>query len=167
MKYSLILALCLAMLLPACAPKPTVVPAVPPTPVPLPPTVVPAASPTPVPLPTQVIGLVTQAKEIVGIWQGGYSCGDTSAFFIFRKDGTVTDSCNPDFSHGSSGIYWFENQHFLTTADFCGTTAGQYEAQIVQGQGQSKSLVFTLLEDNCEGRAIGMERGFIWVAALP
>ncbi len=54
MKYSLILALCLAMLLPACGPKPTVVP---------------TAPPTPVPLPTQVIGLVTQAKEIVGIWQ--------------------------------------------------------------------------------------------------
>jgi hypothetical protein len=153
MKYSLIFALCLAMLLPACAPKPTVVP---------------VAPPTPVPLPTQVIGLVTQSKDIVGIWQRpGSSCAGKSGFFIFRTDGTVTDSCNQDGSHGVSGTYWFENQSFLTDFDFCGTT-GQYAAQIVQGQDQSKSLSFTRIKDDCETRIGDLtNQAFLWVAALP
>ncbi len=153
MKYSLIFALCLAMLLPACAPKPTVVP---------------AASPTPVPLPTQGIVLATQAKDIVGIWQAhNSSCPDTLSFFIFHTDGTSTSSCNQDGSHGISGTYWFENQRYLEKDDYCGTT-GQYEAQIVQGQDQSKSLSFTLMKDDCETR-IGLltKQVFTWVAALP
>ena len=152
MKYSLIFTLCLAMLLPACAPKATVVP---------------VASPTPIPLPTQVIGLVTQAKDIVGIWNGDFSCGETLGFLILRTDGTYTSSCQQDGSHGVSGTYWFENQHFLTKDDFCGTT-GQYEAQIVQGQDQAKSLSFTPIKDDCENR-IGLmtKQIFIWVAALP
>src|SRR5512136_1438282 len=119
MKYSLILALCLAMLLPACAPKPTVVP---------------TAPPTPVPLPSQIIGLATQAKDMVGIWNVDFGCGGPLGFLIFRTDGTVTGSCNQDGSHGISGTYWFENQHFLTKVDYCGSETGQYEAQIVQGQ---------------------------------
>jgi hypothetical protein len=153
MKYSLIFALCLAMILPACAPKPTVVP---------------ATSPTPVPLPTQVIGLVTQAKDIVGIWQvNDSSCAETLGFLIFRTDGTFTGSCNQDGSHGTSGAYWFENQSFLTKLDYCGPVTGQYEAQIVQGQDQSKSLIFTLIKDDCEGRPYMEKQALIWVAALP
>lgn len=153
MKYSLIFALCLAMLLPACAPKPTAVP---------------TASPTPVPLPTQVIEMVQQAKDIVGIWQtSDSSCADSLSFFIFRTDGTVTGSCNQDGSHGISGTYWFENQRFLTDLYFCGTT-GQYKAQIVKGQAQSKSLSFTLIKDDCEYRPGDLtNKAFMWVAALP
>jgi hypothetical protein len=154
MKYSLIFALCLAMLLPACAPKPTAVPTV---------------SPTPVPLPTQVIVLATQAKDMVGIWQvHASSCPDTLFYYyIFRTDGTVTSSCNQDGSHGISGTYWFENQRFLTDLYFCGTT-GQYEAQIVLGQDQSKSLSFTLIKDDCEYRPGDLtNQAFLWVAALP
>ena len=152
MKHSLIFALCLAMLLPACAPKPTAVP---------------AASPTPVPLPTQIIGLVTQAKDIVGIWNGDFSCGETLGFLILRTDGTYTSSCQQDGSHGISGTYWFENQHFLTTNAYCGTT-GQYEAQIVQGQDQSKSLIFTLIKDDCiDWSSLLTKQALTWVAALP
>ena len=154
MKYSLIFALCLAMLLPACAPKPTVVP---------------AAPPTPVPLPTQVIGLVTQAKDIVGIWQADDpSCADRLGFLIFRTDGTFTISCNQDGSHGASGTYWFENQSFLIKDDFCGTGTGQYQAQVVQGNGQSRSLLFNLIKDDCaENIGYLTKQALLWVTALP
>ena len=154
MKYGLIFALCLAMLLPACAPKPTAVPAVP---------------PTPVPLPSQGIVLVQQAKDIVGIWQVYDStCAEFLGFMIFRTDGTATGSCSQDGSHGFSGTYWFENQSFLIKLDYCGPGAGQYEAQIVQGNGQSKSLLFTLIKDDCGGRINYLtKQALIWVAALP
>jgi hypothetical protein len=153
MKYSLIFALCLAMLLPACATKPTAVP---------------TAPPTPVPLSTQVIGLVTQAKNIVGIWQvSDSSCAGTLGFLIFRTDGTFTSSCSQDGSHGSSGTYLFDNQSFLIKG-FCGPGTGQYAAQIVQGNGQSKSLLFTLIKDDCTASISYLtKQALIWVAALP
>jgi hypothetical protein len=128
-----------------------------------------AKTATPVPVPTEVIGLVTQAKDIVGIWQQyGAVCPDTLGFLIFRTDGTYTASCNQDGSSGMSGTYWFENQHFLNKNDFCGTTAGQYEAQIVQGQDQSKSLIFTLIKDDCiDWKTLLTKQALTWVAALP
>jgi hypothetical protein len=126
-----------------------------------------AKAATPVPVPTQVIGLVTQAKDIVGIWTADYSCGETLGFLIVRTDGTYTASCQQDGSHGMSGTYWFENQHFLTKVDYCGTT-GQYEAQIVQGQDQSKSLIFTLIKDDCiDWSVLLTKQALVWVVALP
>jgi hypothetical protein len=123
-------------------------------------------SPTSLPLPMQVVGLVTQAKDIVGIWQV-FDSHCAKGFMLIRTDGTYTWSCNQDGSDGTSGTYWFENQHFLIKNDFCGAT-GQYEAQIVQEKDQSKSLIFTLIKDDCESEISTLtQQPAIWVAALP
>jgi hypothetical protein len=126
----------------------------------------PAITPTSLALPTRVVGLVTQPNDMVGIWQV-FDTHCPIGFMLIRPDGTYTFSCNQDGSAGDTGTYWFENQNFMIKNDFCGAT-GRYEAQIFQGNGQSKSLVFTLIKDDCEMEISALtQQKAVWVAALP
>jgi hypothetical protein len=126
----------------------------------------PAGTPAGLALSTQVAGLVTQPGDMVGIWQV-FDTHCPKGFMLIRPDGTYTFSCSRDGSAGDTGTYWFENRNFMIKNDFCGAT-GQYTAQIFRGNGQPKTLVFTVIKDDCEMEIGALtQQKAVWVAALP
>jgi hypothetical protein len=110
--------------------------------------------------------LVTQADKITGIWQV-FSADCQKGFMVIRPDGTYTWSCKQDGSTGASGKYWFEKGHFLIKSDYC-DAPGQYEARVIQEDGQPKNLVFAVIKDDCLADLnVLTKQPAVWVGALP
>ncbi len=123
------------------------------------PTQAPASSPTP------AGELVTQASQIVGVWTVYNDHCDTG-YMLIRPDGTFTVACSQDGSHGITSKYSLENGQFLTQSDIC--QGGQFEAHVLNVGGQPKSLVFTVIKDDCAAEVEMLtKQPLVWVAALP
>ena len=124
-----------------------------------------APSPTNVPAPTAAGALVTQAAQMVGIWQvDDPHCQE--GFMLVRPDGTYTWSCNRDGSNGVSGKYTLENGRFAIQNDYC--EGRQYEVRDLSAYGTPGPLVFTIVKDDCptiEDHL--MIKPAIWLGALP
>jgi acetyl esterase/lipase len=97
--------------------------------------------------------LVTQATDLIGVWQLISNPDQPNPdYWLFRENGTYTIASNLDGSKPIvSGKFWFENGIFYTSDDFC-PTPGKYKTQIAKPAGQTKKLNFTLVADNCQER---------------
>lgn len=124
------------------------------------PTLAAAASPTPAGQP------VTGADQIVGVWQN-FNPHCKTGFILFRPDGTDTTACSQDGTDQAiSGKYSLQGSRITLNNDLC--QGGQYDVRIVQGGSQPKSLLFTVVKDDCsEEVQIMTQQPFLWVSALP
>jgi hypothetical protein len=115
--------------------------------------------------PTLAGELVTQADQVVGIWQvDDPHC--QKGFMLVRPDGSYTLSCHQDGSDGVSGKYSLENGRFLIQNDYC--QGRQYEARSLQGNGQPRTLVFVIVKDDCPTIEDHLtKQPALWLAALP
>jgi len=102
-------------------------------------------------VPTSMAMEITQATDVYGVWILTSHPHFKPAYFLLRPDGSFTFSSNPDGGTPSeSGKYWFENNQFMISDDFC-PTPGKYSV-MKQGEPGTSWLTFTLLEDGCTAR---------------
>jgi hypothetical protein len=148
-----------SLLLSACAgstaPEPTQLPSAEPA--------TPPPAPTPLPSAEPVVGTITSAEELTGVWHSahpGGSFGDT--FTRYSADGTQRTAGSLDkldTEPRTESEYWFENGVFfirdtagLPGWDVCvqGKYVGQYRLEVL-ANGNVRTV---LIEDGCETRAM-------------
>ncbi len=141
-RTSLMMLVLPALLLAACAPA------------------APTATPTPAGQP------VTSSDQIVGVWQT-FNPHCQPGYMLIRPDGTYTWSCSKDGTDQSlSGRYSLDGSRLLIANDLC--QGGEFDVRLVQPSGQTKSLAFTLVKDDCSGEVdIMTKQPVLWVSALP
>src|SRR5512135_2049926 len=148
-----------SLALASCSPysAPSVPTSVPPSSAP---TQAPAASPTLAGQP------VTSADQIVRVWQN-FNPHCKIGFILIRPDGTDTTACSQDGTNQAiSGKYSLQGSRITLNNDLC--QGGQYDVRILQGGSQPKSLLFTVVKDDCsEEVQIMTQQPFLWVGALP
>ena len=120
----------------------------------------PAATPTPAGQP------LTSADQIVGVWQT-FNPHCDPGYMLIRPDGTYSWACSKDGTdQGLSGRYSLDGSRLVIANDLC--QGGEFEARLVQGAGQNKSLAFTVIKDDCSGEVdIMTKQPFLWVGSLP
>ncbi len=110
--------------------------------------------------------LVTQASQIVGVWQT-FSPDCTPGFMLVHPDGSLTWSCKRDGSNGISGTYHFDGSQFKVLNDFCGAE-GQYQVYARADGSTSKALVFKVVKDDCAAEVSTLTAQKVtWISALP
>lgn len=124
-----------------------------------------AAAPTVIP-PTATQEPITEASQLVGIWQT-YSPHCKPGYMIIRPDGSLTWSCQRDGSSGITGKYRFEGNRFVVLNDLCGVE-GIYEVRAASNEAGSRALVFNVVKDDCaaEVETFATQKA-TWDSALP
>ena len=113
--------------------------------------------------------LVTEAKDILGTWERVDSEGYGMGYVKFREDGTARYALNTSSLEDVGGLnvaavtdeFWFDDGLFhrriikdnYGLSEVCKTAIGTYEVHRLE----DGSLVFTLVEDECEFRATGVQ----------
>ena len=117
------------------------------------------------PMPAQTgNGAITNAAELVGVWQV-YDPHCTPGYMLIRSDGTYTWSCQPDGSNGLTGKYHFSNGNFVVLNDFCGAE-GRYNVNIASDN--PKALAFSVVNDSCNAEIQTLTgQKVTWVSPLP
>ncbi len=117
--------------------------------------------------PSKTAGVpVTQASDLVGIWQLQIP-GHGTNYLLVRPDDTYSIAPNKDGSHGQSGTYSFINGAIDITNEICGQDS-TYTVRRQDLNGHPETLLFTPVKAPCpELTGFLTQPAPTWVGPLP